>query len=366
MTQSRPVSANRRRYNLGTFIGRMEPPTEAHRFVIERGLEVADELMIGLGSANAARRFDYVPFTAAEREQMIRLTLTPEQNRRVHFAHLEDQGNTPKWATIVRGFANQIEPDDSKITLVGHSKDHSSFYLKHFPGWAAKNVESYSNGLSATTYRQRFFSPDFEPSMFADGGLHPEVIAWLFDFRRNSPWYGHLVEEAVDVAETIKKYGRGPHLAADAIIIFGDKVLVIERGKPPFKGYICSPGGFVNPSEDVVEAALREQQKEEAKILKVPAQVIRDSYVATESFHSPWRDPRGRIVTFASLFHLKPRMPVGITDPEEIASFMKEPRVRAGDDAAKAYWKSINSIRREECAFDFYIMLHRMLEYIRH
>ena len=41
-----------------------------------------------------------------------------------------------------------------------------------------------------------------------------------------------------------------PSLAVDAIVINGDKILLIKRGKEPWKGMLAFPGGFVEQGED--------------------------------------------------------------------------------------------------------------------
>ncbi len=368
MTQSRLVSVNRRRYGLAVFIGRFSPPHLGHKAVIEQALRLAGLVLIAIGSANCPRRHDYVPFTASERERMIRLMFSAEDNLRLRFVYVEDQGNMPEWTGIIRRAAHQIEPNNNEITLIGHSKDNSSYYLKGFQGWDSSNVENYM-GLSATTYRKPYFSPAFAPDQIRVDALHPEVQAWLLDFSKTEP-YQHLVEEAVKCAEDVEKYGRidpetgkkvyGPYLAADFIFIQGDQVLMIERGGHPYKGCLAFPGGFVNPDEDVVEAALREGSREETN-MRIPEAVLRKSYVATEYFSSPFRDPRGRVVSASSLFYNNPIPPTSMTDPKEIAKYLAFPRVKAGDDAKRAFPVAISDVRRENTAFDHFMQLQRAL-----
>ena len=357
MTQSRPASASVRKYGLAVFIGRFSPPTEAHLWVIEQGLRVADQLLINIGSANAPRRFDLLPFTAPEREQMIRLMLTPEQNRRVHFSHTEDQGNMPKWTTLIRAAANAIQPDNKKITLVGHSKDRSSFYLKAFRGWHSTDVENYKN-LSATAFRMPYFSLGFMPQDWPSG-LHAEVTNWLVDFRTTQA-YQNLFEEAIDVGVTRAKYGTGPFMTGDAVVIHGDHVLMVERAKHPFRGCLAFPGGFVEDDERMLDAIFRELSEETG--LKVPEQILRQNLIHTELLDAPFRDPRGRIISLAGLIYLNPTPPASMTDPKEIERYLALPRVTAGDDAKRAFWTPIADVQREQTAFDHFMVLQNMLD----
>lgn len=364
MTQSRPASASvGRRYGLAVFIGRFQPVHLGHLAVILQALVVADTLLLVLGSANAARSFHYVPFTAAEREQMIRLCLTAEQNSRIKFLYTEDQGNMPKWTGAIGAAARQIEPDNRKITLIGHAKDHSSYYLKGFPNWSSTDVDSYL-GLSATSFRNDFLADNFATKLMSSwaDGLHPTTVDWLHDFAATNPAFEYLREERRSVEDTIKKYGTGPFLTGDAVVMQGDHVLMIERGNYPFKGCLAFPGGFVEEGERMVDAIFRELD-EETK-LKVPLNQLRQSLVHTELLDAPHRDPRGRIVSLAGLIYLNPIPPASMTNPKDIANFVSLPRVRAADDAARAEWMPISSIKREQCAFDVYQVLQTMLDFI--
>lgn len=70
------------------------------------------------------------------------------------------------------------------------------------------------------------------------------------------------------------------------------KVLLVERGIPPFEGRWALPGGFVREGESLEEAARRELA-EETGLTKV---FIEQLY----TFGEPARDPRGRIVSVSS------------------------------------------------------------------
>jgi len=361
-----------RRYSLGVFVMRGQPVTDAHLFNIEEGLLVADEVLVAWGSHNAARRHDLLPFTTEERTQMLRLALTPEQNSRVHVVGIEDQGNTPEWAALIRKEANRIEPNPNKITLVGHSKDHTSFYLMAFPGWDSTNTQNYGDNLSATTFRKKLFTPDFDAGEFmALPGMHHDVKDWLVQFSR-TPIYDHLVDEAVKCANDIKKYGKidpetgewvyGPYLAADFLCIHGDSVLLIERGNHPFKGCFALPGGFVHQNEDVVDAALREGSKEETD-MKIPKIVLERSYLRTDWYSKPRRDPRGRVASASSTFYINPAPPANMTDPKDIMKFLMPPKVKGQDDAVWAGFKPIAWVmdNRHLIAFDHVMQIKQAL-----
>ena len=126
------------------------------------------------------------------------------------------------------------------------------------------------------------------------------------------------------------KYPR-PAVTADCIVITREaepKVLLIQRGNPPFKGAWAFPGGFMDMDETTEQCAIRLSD-----IQQVGAYSKID------------RDPRGRTITVAYL---------AIVD-EPIA-------VTGQDDAAKAEWWSLSEL--PHLAFDHYdIMQDAISEY---
>ncbi|MCT4624727.1 MAG: NUDIX hydrolase [Schleiferiaceae bacterium] len=116
------------------------------------------------------------------------------------------------------------------------------------------------------------------------------------------------------------------------VVLFGFKpekklaVLLIKRGKEPFKGKWALPGGFIERDEELIDGAKREM-KEETNV-----SLTRINQVGVYS--TPSRDPRGRVVSVA-YYAIVPRKVVN---------------VKAGDDAHEAKWFSV--IKLPELAFD--------------
>jgi len=106
-------------------------------------------------------------------------------------------------------------------------------------------------------------------------------------------------------------------LAADAVIIKNKKILLIKRGREPFKGMWALPGGLLEENETIEQCAKREA-KEETSLNVKPEKLI-GVYSDTS------RDPR-KVVSVAFI--------CGIESGEE----------KAGDDASDTEWFDIEKI----------------------
>ena len=118
------------------------------------------------------------------------------------------------------------------------------------------------------------------------------------------------------------KYAK-PSVTADMVIFARGseaehlEVLLIQRGRPPFRGQYALPGGFVNPDESVDDAAARELKEETGVDCGCLEQL--------RTFSTPGRDPRRWVITCAYL---------ALVEKSEIT-------VKAGDDAKAAEWFSV-------------------------
>jgi 8-oxo-dGTP diphosphatase len=104
------------------------------------------------------------------------------------------------------------------------------------------------------------------------------------------------------------------------------KVLLINRGLPPYQGMWALPGGFIDVDESLDEGARRELEEETG---------ISDVYLEQlYTFGEPDRDPRERVITVA-YYALVP------TDEIDI---------KAGSDAEGVSWIGMQDL--PELAFD--------------
>lgn len=131
-----------------------------------------------------------------------------------------------------------------------------------------------------------------------------------------------------------------PAVTADNVVFGYDGsslyVLLIERGKEPYKGCWALPGGFVGMDETVEEGALRELTEETH---------VHDIYL--EQFHvfsAVDRDPRERVVSVAFWALVRK------TDYEVIG----------GDDAVRAEWFDMKALPRLAFDHEEMILMARM------
>lgn len=126
-----------------------------------------------------------------------------------------------------------------------------------------------------------------------------------------------------------------PAVTTDCVVfgVDGDKlkILLIERGNEPYKGYWAFPGGFLNMDENATQGALRELAEETGLRL--------DHIKEFGTFTDVNRDPRERVISIA------------------FYALIDKAVVKGGDDAAKAQWFAIDEL--PPLAFDHNKMLKK-------
>lgn len=111
-----------------------------------------------------------------------------------------------------------------------------------------------------------------------------------------------------------------PAVTVDAILISSKRsVLLIERGREPFKGTWALPGGFVDMDESLEAACKRELEEETGILIREVKQF--------KAYGDVNRDPRHR--TISVVFYAQ-------TETELLPE--------AGDDAANARWFPLSDL----------------------
>lgn len=130
-----------------------------------------------------------------------------------------------------------------------------------------------------------------------------------------------------------------PALTVDIVLfhVSGDdiEVLLIKRGREPFKGRWAFPGGFVDKNESLEAAAAREL-REETGLRGIKLEQL-------AAFGDPGRDPRGHTVSVVFF-----------------GSVTNRRRAIAADDASEAEWHSATN--PPKLAFDHRKILKAAME----
>jgi bifunctional NMN adenylyltransferase/nudix hydrolase len=344
-------------YDLLVFIGRFQPLHKGHQVVIDKALQLAKHVLLIVGSKGKARSTRN-PFTYEERAEMVRLVYPQEQ---LIIDGVSDAAyNDTEWVAqvqkIVKKHALKVaNPNgfsacglaDIKVGLIGHEKDHSSYYLKLFPQWGNVGVQHVST-VNATAIRDMLFDGKFN-RWEIDAIVEDEITKYILAFKVTAE-FDRLKKEHEFIKKYRKDWGDGPHLTADAVVEIGGNVLLIKRGKEYGHGLFALPGGFLEKNERFLDGALRELREETR--LKVPAPVLKGSIKKSAVFDDPHRSQRGRVITEA--FHIR------------LENDVKLPEVRGSDDAEWAGFRQISDIvdgtLTEKMFFeDHYHIIRKML-----
>lgn len=353
-----------KQYDNLVFVGRMQPFHYGHKAIIDKALEHAEQVVVVLGSCFQPRSTKN-PFTFEERKAMIDAVYNDE----VNYSGAQGRIKSPRvkvvpvmdypyddnaWVSAVQNVVNKNTRKGSKTGLIGHSKDHSSYYLKAFPDWRDHIEVNNVDGINATDIRIDLF----ENWMFktTEEMIPSEVKDYIWYGLNTIGCYAKWFEDLSDEYEQIKEYREKSQMkgfnfpsvfvTTDAVITQSGYVLLVKRGGFPFKDCWALPGGYLDKGKFIVENMIKEL-REETKI-KVPDKVLKGSIKSVEVFDHPDRDPRGRVITHG--FHIDLGFPIE-----------KLPRVKGSDDAIHAEWVKLSDVTSEMMAFDHFHIIRRFI-----
>lgn len=344
-------------YQFAVFIGRFQPYHNGHQHIITQGLLQAEQVIVLCGSSHlpASHRN---PWSFQERKSMILNSFSEEQAKRITVLPLMDSPyNDAVWIqsvqTIVNGVVqalNTMPHQTPKIALIGHAKDHSSFYLKMFPQWHAIEVDNLDD-INATGLRTAYFeqAANFAHSANIFAELTPVGTQQFFAKEFSQAAFDYIRAEHQFIQDYKQQWQHSPYppvfVTVDAVVIQSGHILLVKRRASPGKGLSALPGGFIGQHERLLDACMREL-REETK-LKVPDAVLRGCIKQRQTFDDPYRSSRGRTITHAFLIDL----PAAETLP----------KVKGSDDAEKAFWLPLADMNPEKMFEDHYFIVRHLL-----
>lgn len=306
----------------GVFIGRFQPFHEGHQFLITEALERVDQLIIVIGSSGRARS-TVNPFTYDERVALIRANLQDNARQRVHFVPAVDVFyDEDYWCEHIKSRVREIT-HEQKVTLLGHEKDASSYYLKEFPEWDYLELPNFK-GVSATPLRAEYLLH----GLINTESFSPVTQKILHDFKETDA-FGWLHAEAEFIKTYKASWSASPYppifVTTDTVFICKGHILLIERKYRPGQGLFALPGGFVESNEWIVTGLIRELFEETQ--IELPLQQIEKSLVQMQVYDYPGRSQIGRVISHVGLFKYEAD---------------RLPNVFGSDDAGLAFWMPLD------------------------
>jgi bifunctional NMN adenylyltransferase/nudix hydrolase len=371
-------------YDFLAFIGRFQPFHAGHYKVLQTALKKSQNVILIVGSANRPRTAKN-PFTYEERKALIESLLTADEKARVSVVPCNDyMYNDTKWETEIQAIirtaiSHPWRSGGVKVGVIGHSKDHSSYYLKKFPQWDLLDIpQEYV--VNATDIRRAFYERNSLHTEWFVNVAHRRTIEHLFwdtkDFgvifreyehiksykKQHAPIDFDAIGASLDAVldklsaggvlnylkTTLKNVNQYPPIfvTTDAVVIQSGHVLLVKRGGMPGEGLWALPGGFLNQGETVQQGVLRELIEETQ--IGVP-------YIKLESRIESWfvadhpeRSQRGRTISHVALIRL-PDTEQGL------------PKIKGSDDAADAKWVPLTELTPSNMFEDHWDIIDQFL-----
>lgn len=159
------MSQSAKKFDYVVFIGRFQPFHLAHQQTVEIAWHYSDNVILVVGSAQEQRSIKN-PFSFLERQAMIKNSFVLKEQQALHFVPIIDWNDDHKWKNALQQGVGQIATNHSKIALIGHFKDASSYYLNLFPEWTLIKLDNLQNALSATPLREKYYQGQIQVDKF--------------------------------------------------------------------------------------------------------------------------------------------------------------------------------------------------------
>jgi bifunctional NMN adenylyltransferase/nudix hydrolase len=324
--------------------GRFLLPVAANLALVRAALARAPECTVFVRRAHLAAT-PANPFRWEQRAHWLREALAPDERARVEVLPLREHWDERRNLQALRA---ALGPDEATVWVTATPPLDAA----ELPtGWSYVRPLADDPDRPAVDALHRLYMAD-DPVPPLDGladGLPTTVATALRDWL-HTPAFDTVRADWRQIASERKAWSVAPYpvvlVTVDAVVHAGGQVLLIRRGRSPGRGLWALPGGFLEPAEEVLHAALRELVEETG--LPLSLRQMRQALRGTRVFDHPERSQRGRIITHSFFFDLG-------DDPP--------PPVHAADDAAAAQWVPLAHLRALEAHLhdDHFHMLESFL-----
>ena len=151
------------------------------------------------------------------------------------------------------------------------------------------------------------------------------------------------------MADPVREYPDAPRAGVGAVVLDGDRVVLVRRGAPPSQGRWSIPGGLIELGERLEEAVVREVEEECGLRVRVLGLCgVLDRVVRAD----PARPTDPPLVRYHYVLIDYVAVPTGGD-------------LRAGSDAAEARWVPIGELGRYETTEALAAMIQRAVKLVK-
>ena len=295
------------KYDYGLFIGRFQPFHVGHLHNIRYGLLFTQKIIVLIGSSFRAPSIKN-PFSYEERRDMILSDLQASEVAlsRIIVEPLSDWFyNEDGWRNEVKLKVNQHVNLKSKIVIIGHEKDASSYYLRCFPNFKHVSVTK-CDAFNATDFRVLLFNESrLDKNYLINNNKADGTYKTLQRYMMTEKYqalcqdFKYIIQYKPCCENTLFK---SVFITTEAMVLCNKHLLLIQRKKAPGKNLWTLPGRFLDPDGRIIDGILRELEEKMAVVIL--SSELSQTFMAQEFFDHPDRSSHGRLITYLNLFWL--------------------------------------------------------------
>src|SRR4051812_31177892 len=330
---------------LAVCAGRFLLPNAANLALVRQALAAAPRCVVFIRRAHMAPS-PANPFDADARASMLHDALAEDERLRTEFVPLRERWDDQ---LLLRDMG-AVTGGQHRVTWVVAGQ--ALVDAEDLPtGWTPQQTAAGDGDAQAVAWLEQLYAAEDPARGLAalQGSLPAGSVAFLREWIR-TPTFATVRDDWRQIAHEKRQWSVAPYpvvlVTVDAVVHAGGHVLLIRRGRSPGRGLWALPGGFLEPREPVMLAALRELVEETG--LPLSLREMKQRLKGMRVFDHPERSQRGRIITHTYFFDLGDMAP---------------PHVQGGDDAAAAQWVQVSQLPELEAQLhdDHFHMLDTFL-----